>query len=100
MLQGLVCRRDCGCARFVLVGAGDLVEHEIHNSFFADIADRFGIVDATDHRQPCNPMLKHGSSGDERRILEGDSEWVGDQKVGQFKSPCFSNGIREMRATN
>jgi hypothetical protein len=41
-----------------LFGAGDFVQHEIDNFFFSDTADRFGIVEATDNRQPCDAMLK------------------------------------------
>jgi hypothetical protein len=54
------------------------------NFFLADTADRFGIVEATDNRQACDAMLKHGSGGDERRILETDTEWVRQQKVSQL----------------
>ena len=82
-LQGLLCGSECGCG-YTLFGAGDFAKHEVDNIFFADIADRFRMVEATDNRQPCNAMLKHGSCGDKRRILERDTEWVRQQKISQL----------------
>jgi hypothetical protein len=51
MLQRLLCGSECECG-YVLFGADEIVEHEVEKFFFADTADRFGIVEPTDNRQP------------------------------------------------
>jgi len=47
-----VWRNGCG---YVAFGAGDFVEHEVDNFFFANAAKRLGIVDATDNRNQAIP---------------------------------------------
>src|SRR5882724_6502164 len=43
--------------------------------------ERSRIVLALDNRQPRDAMIKHGSDGHQRRIVEGHINWIHHEKV-------------------